>query len=193
MVASASGKDDSKAENPDSRLLRLRAFMMGMGIPIDPSMMSGAGGSMGMGGMGNMPGMGGAAQGSSGRAGGSGRGAPGGNPDPWGNGSEPSGQGSTSRPPRAPRQRGLPEEWGRSAWEQDWDPAEDLVEEDLDDIADEAEEEFRRAERGPPRDKWITPLLDFQSVSVADGRLIPLLLLVWPCVHMSICPWPVTQ
>lgn len=53
-------------------------------------------------------------------------------------------------------------------WEQDWDPAEDLDDEDLDTIADEAEEEFRRTEDDrPPRDKWITPLLDFQSVSGA--------------------------
>lgn len=61
-----------------------------------------------------------------------------------------------------------PEDWGTSAWEQDWDPAENLAPQDLEVIADEAEEQFRG--RGPfdtLRDKWITPLLDFQSVAGA--------------------------
>lgn len=61
-----------------------------------------------------------------------------------------------------------PEDWGTSAWEQDWDPADDLDEQDLEAIADEAEERFRgRTPNDVVRDKWITPLLDFQSVAGA--------------------------
>ncbi|GAX83742.1 hypothetical protein CEUSTIGMA_g11167.t1 [Chlamydomonas eustigma] len=67
-----------------------------------------------------------------------------------------------------PRPTHSPEDWGASAWEQDWDPAEDLNEEDIEQIANEAEEEFRRNPgQDTPRDKWITPLLDFGSVSGA--------------------------
>jgi hypothetical protein len=67
-----------------------------------------------------------------------------------------------------PRPTYSPEDWGASAWEQDWDPAEDLNEEDIEQIAYEAEEEFRRNPgQETPRDKWITPLLDFGSVSGA--------------------------
>ena len=62
----------------------------------------------------------------------------------------------------------LPEDWG-TAWDaQDWDPAEDLNEQQVEQIADEAEEDFRRIPgQDTPRDKWITPLLDFKSVSGA--------------------------
>ncbi|KAG1671691.1 hypothetical protein FOA52_007483 [Chlamydomonas sp. UWO 241] len=140
--------DNNKGNEPDPRLQRLRSFMLGIGMPgmgmVNPSLLSG--------GMPSMPG---------GRA----------------MQDRPPARVSKPAPPSQPadpwagpaRQPGLPEEWGRSAWEQDWDPAENLNDDDLDVIADEAEEEFRRGGRGtgPPRDKWITPLLDFQSVSGA--------------------------
>jgi hypothetical protein len=143
-AASSSGGDNSN--EPDPRLKRLRSFMLGIGMPgmgmVNPTLLSG--------GMPAMPG--GAMQDRSPRGGS--KPPPPAQADPW------------AGPARQP---GLPEEWGRSAWEQDWDPAENLNDDDLDVIADEAEEEFRRGGRGtgPPRDKWITPLLDFQSVSGA--------------------------
>ena len=65
----------------------------------------------------------------------------------------------------------LPEDWG-SAWDaQDWDPAEDLTEQQIEKIANTAEEDFRMSPgQDKPRDKWITPLMDFKSVS---GAVVP--------------------
>lgn len=62
----------------------------------------------------------------------------------------------------------LPEDWG-SPWDvQDWDPVTDLTEQQIEQIAYEAEEDFRNVPgQETPRDKWITPLLDFKSVSGA--------------------------
>lgn len=61
-----------------------------------------------------------------------------------------------------------PEDWGNPWDAQDWDPASDLTEQQIEQIAYQAEEDFRNVPgEDTPRDKWITPLLDFKSVSGA--------------------------
>ncbi len=61
-----------------------------------------------------------------------------------------------------------PDEWGTSAWEQDWDPEDGLDEQQVERIADQAIDDFRASPgNDTPRDKWITPLLDFESVTGA--------------------------
>jgi hypothetical protein len=60
-------------------------------------------------------------------------------------------------------------EWG-SDWAEDWDPEDDLDQNTRAALADEAEaavEAGRRTPQGTPRDKWITPLLDFRAVAGA--------------------------
>jgi hypothetical protein len=61
-----------------------------------------------------------------------------------------------------------PEDWGNPWEDQDWDPATGITDDQLEQIANEAEEDFRRVPgQETPRDKWITPLLDFKSVGGA--------------------------
>ncbi len=60
-------------------------------------------------------------------------------------------------------------EWGAD-WTEDWDPEEDLDREAREKLAMEAEADQRLRESGrgtTPRDKWITPLLDFKAVTGA--------------------------
>jgi len=59
-------------------------------------------------------------------------------------------------------------DWG-AGWGDDWDPEEELDEEMMEQLAEEAEAQFRKrnANRDGFRDKWITPLLDFQAVAGA--------------------------
>uniref|UniRef100_A0A383WLA9 Uncharacterized protein n=1 Tax=Tetradesmus obliquus TaxID=3088 RepID=A0A383WLA9_TETOB len=61
-------------------------------------------------------------------------------------------------------------DWGwDAAAEQDWDPAAGLGPEQLADLERDYQEQMdrRRGSSEPPRDKWITPLLDWQSISGA--------------------------
>eukprot|EP00798_Chlamydomonas_sp_ICE-L_P019129 gene19129-25736_t len=55
-------------------------------------------------------------------------------------------------------------DWDWGGWDQDWDPMENLDDDELEEIADRTEERFREQSGDAPRDKWITPLLDFRSV-----------------------------
>lgn len=54
---------------------------------------------------------------------------------------------------------------------EDWDPAEGLGPEQLADMERDYLEQLqrRRASQDPPRDKWITPLLDWQVGVYACG------------------------
>lgn len=55
-------------------------------------------------------------------------------------------------------------DWGWDAAEEDWDPAEGLAPQQLADLERDYDEQMqrRRESEDPPRDKWITPLLDWQ-------------------------------
>ncbi|GFR42215.1 hypothetical protein Agub_g3106 [Astrephomene gubernaculifera] len=72
--------------------------------------------------------------------------------------------------PRVPKTRGeLGElgvgEWGAQSWYEDWDPSVRYSPPQVDRIADEGVERFRKVTRNAgPRDKWITPLLDWDAV-----------------------------
>eukprot|EP00879_Flechtneria_rotunda_P005733 GHRR01006034.1.p1 GENE.GHRR01006034.1~~GHRR01006034.1.p1 ORF type:complete len:373 (+),score=140.86 GHRR01006034.1:200-1318(+) len=57
-------------------------------------------------------------------------------------------------------------DWGWDSFSQDWDPAEGLAPEQVEQLEREYQEQLkrRRDAEDPPRDKWITPLLDWQSV-----------------------------
>eukprot|EP00775_Hariotina_reticulata_P008706 gene8706-8887_t len=57
-------------------------------------------------------------------------------------------------------------DWGWDAAEEDWDPAEGLAPQQLADLERDYDEQMqrRRESEDPPRDKWITPLLDWQSI-----------------------------
>eukprot|EP00878_Enallax_costatus_P039759 GHUV01045657.1.p1 GENE.GHUV01045657.1~~GHUV01045657.1.p1 ORF type:complete len:399 (+),score=109.72 GHUV01045657.1:454-1650(+) len=71
--------------------------------------------------------------------------------------------------PRAPV-GGTPEydqtDWGWGGAPEDWDPAEGLGPDQLADMERDYLDQLqrRRAAEDPPRDKWITPLLDWQSI-----------------------------
>lgn len=54
--------------------------------------------------------------------------------------------------------------WHVTGVPEDWDPAEGLAPEQLADMQRDYLEQLqrRRASQDPPRDKWITPLLDWQ-------------------------------
>ncbi|EFJ52816.1 hypothetical protein VOLCADRAFT_86170 [Volvox carteri f. nagariensis] len=56
-------------------------------------------------------------------------------------------------------------EWGAQSWYEDWDPSVRFSPPQVERIADEGVSRFRKETRNAgPRDKWITPLLDWDAV-----------------------------
>ncbi|GLC76297.1 hypothetical protein PLESTF_001763800 [Pleodorina starrii] len=56
-------------------------------------------------------------------------------------------------------------EWGAQSWYEDWDPSVRFSPPQVERIADEGVSKFRKDTRNSgPRDKWITPLLDWDAV-----------------------------
>ncbi|KAG2492721.1 hypothetical protein HYH03_009134 [Edaphochlamys debaryana] len=56
-------------------------------------------------------------------------------------------------------------EWGADSWYEDWDPSMRYSPPQVDQIAEEGAARFRRmTPNSGPRDKWITPLLDWAAV-----------------------------
>jgi hypothetical protein len=58
-------------------------------------------------------------------------------------------------------------DWGwDNIGEEDWDPAEGLTRQQMNDMEEayEASLQRKRLLEDPPRDKWITPLLDWRSI-----------------------------
>lgn len=53
-----------------------------------------------------------------------------------------------------------------NGWYEDWDPAAAYTPQDVENLADRGEDKFRKSTiNNVPRDKWITPLLDFDAVA----------------------------
>jgi len=106
-------------------------------------------------------------------AAGNGKQQAGGAPPPPGPGPEQGQQASATggvatatAPPKLSAQQ-VSEGWG-SPWTEDWDPEENLDEEAMEALAQEAESELRKQkDSDTPRDKWITPLLDLRAVTGA--------------------------
>lgn len=59
-----------------------------------------------------------------------------------------------------------PAGWGEQ-WEEDWDPADGIDPATLKEMEEEAERQFRRKPGEEPRDKWMTPLIDWKAIREA--------------------------
>ncbi|GIL92566.1 hypothetical protein Vretimale_18979 [Volvox reticuliferus] len=74
------------------------------------------------------------------------------------------GSSNGAAPPQSGTEVGVGE-WGAQSWYEDWDPSVRYSLPQVERIADEGVAKFRKETRNSgPRDKWITPLLDWDAV-----------------------------